>query len=289
MIEPDYSQPATVIQDTRDIGAIFVHSEVDDAALTPIEFRVYAHLARRAGAQGAYPGIDSMCRVCQVGPSTIIRSIRELERRRMITVHRTEGQRNRYVLTRRSSWLDSTVSVVKGVSPQKRTSVTTETVPVSPQKRKVLHKGNPSKVIQADTDFPDALKSEDFLAAWNEWKEHRKHKRQSLTPEATKRQLTKLSAMGKKRAIAAINFSIEQGYTGVFEEQRKNGAHPDNPKAVDRSKIDLPERFKSWAATAYPDKRAVVMKWQTWADVPNSLREEWWRQEKRKLPIGDLL
>lgn len=75
------------------------------------------------------------------------------------------------------------------------------------------------------------------------------------------------------------------------QRNRKNGAHPDNPKPVDRSKIDVPERFKSWAAETYPDKRESVMKWRTWADVPNSLRSEWWRVEKKQLPgdIGDLI
>jgi hypothetical protein len=68
--------------------------------------------------------------------------------------------------------------------------------------------------------------------------------------------------------------------------QRKNGARPDNPRPVDKSKIDLPERFKSWCAEKYPSKRDEVMKWQTWADVPGSLRHEWWREEKEKLPVN---
>lgn len=69
------------------------------------------------------------------------------------------------------------------------------------------------------------------------------------------------------------------------QRQRKNGAHPDNQKPVDRSKIELPDRFKSWASINYEARRDEIMKWRTWADVPNSLRQEWWTAEKSKLPI----
>lgn len=74
------------------------------------------------------------------------------------------------------------------------------------------------------------------------------------------------------------------GYLASQRRQR-NGARADDLKNVDPSKVDLPERFKAWAAQNYPDKREAVMKWRTWADVPNSLRQEWWREEKDKLPV----
>jgi hypothetical protein len=70
--------------------------------------------------------------------------------------------------------------------------------------------------------------SPEFETAWAEWVNHRKHKRASLTPEAIKRQRAKLAAMGETRAIAAINFSIEQGYTGIFEPTQNNGTNQRN-------------------------------------------------------------
>src|SRR6516165_3084329 len=63
------------------------------------------------------------------------------------------------------------------------------------------------------------------------------------------------------------------------------GARADEVPKIDPSKITLPEHFKSWAATSYPEKREVVMKWRTWADVPASLRQQWWREQKNKLPV----
>ncbi len=72
--------------------------------------------------------------------------------------------------------------------------------------------------------------------------------------------------------------------------QKSNGARPDNPGTIDKSKIDVPERFKAWVAERYPARRSDAMKWQTWADVPrNGLRDEWWKEEKSKLPIGEMM
>ena len=65
--------------------------------------------------------------------------------------------------------------------------------------------------------MPDGLDSENFRAAWAEWENHRRHLRKPLTPEAVKRQHKKLAAWGEARAIAALNHSIENGWTGVFE------------------------------------------------------------------------
>lgn len=47
---------------------LFIHSELDDMGLSPEAFRVYAHLARRAGKDGrAWPGVQSIGDVCFPG------------------------------------------------------------------------------------------------------------------------------------------------------------------------------------------------------------------------------
>jgi hypothetical protein len=59
--------------------------------------------------------------------------------------------------------------------------------------------------------------STQFSESWKSWIQHRKEKRQSLTPTATRQQLAKLGDMGEARAIAAISHSVASGYTGIFE------------------------------------------------------------------------
>ena len=44
---------------------IYVHSEIDDLPLTPNEFRVYAHLSRRAGRGNlAWPSYATIAEIC---------------------------------------------------------------------------------------------------------------------------------------------------------------------------------------------------------------------------------
>ena len=56
-----------------------------------------------------------------------------------------------------------------------------------------------------------------FMDAWAEWCKHRQQKRASLTEVAVRRIIIKLERMGYDRAIAAIEFSIENGYVGIYE------------------------------------------------------------------------
>jgi hypothetical protein len=82
-----------------------------------------------------------------------------------------------------------------------------------------------SKKAVVMSDLPECLQTEEFLSIWKEWEQHRKCKRATLSPPAIKRQLKKLSSMGCTRAIAALDFTMEKGWTGIFENENGNGAH----------------------------------------------------------------
>ena len=61
------------------------------------------------------------------------------------------------------------------------------------------------------------LNNSDFISAWNKWHEHLKQKRKPATVHARDLQLAKLSKLGSKKAIDAINHSIEHNWQGIFE------------------------------------------------------------------------
>lgn len=66
---------------------LFVHSAVDEARLSPSEFRLLAHLARRAGTDGRISSsVENMGKVCGMAPCTIKICLRELTRRNIIFV-----------------------------------------------------------------------------------------------------------------------------------------------------------------------------------------------------------
>ncbi len=67
-------------------------------------------------------------------------------------------------------------------------------------------------------DLP--FSSDEFIAAWNAWLDHRRETKKKLTPTSVRMQFKKLAAMGEARAIAAIEHSIASGYQGIFEENK---------------------------------------------------------------------
>jgi hypothetical protein len=98
------ARPATAKRrDPIDLPPIFVHSEVDDLGLTTNAFRVYAHLARRAGKDNsAWPSYSTIGEHCfrasypKAQEATLRRrameAVRELEERGLIEVeHRRRG------------------------------------------------------------------------------------------------------------------------------------------------------------------------------------------------------
>ena len=81
---------------------IFIHSKVDDAALSPNEFRVLAHLTRRAGSNGiCKPGIRSIAKNCRIGKDTAQSVIEVLKEKCFIAVSKPDKSRSvhSYTLT----------------------------------------------------------------------------------------------------------------------------------------------------------------------------------------------
>lgn len=86
-------------RDPLDLPPIFVHSEIDDLGLTTNAFRVYAHLARRAGKDNtAWPSYSNIGEHCfrasypTAKEATLrrraIEAVNELENRGLIEVER---------------------------------------------------------------------------------------------------------------------------------------------------------------------------------------------------------
>ena len=59
--------------------------------------------------------------------------------------------------------------------------------------------------------------SNDLFQAIKRWEQYRKEKRSALTPSGRTAFVAKCQKMGDQRAIAAIDHSIAQGWTGMYE------------------------------------------------------------------------
>lgn len=71
---------------------IFIHSMLDELGLSPAEFRVYAHLSRRADkTSSAWPGLRSIARICRMNKSTAAAAIARLISIGLITAQSSKG------------------------------------------------------------------------------------------------------------------------------------------------------------------------------------------------------
>lgn len=95
----------SVIKDGRTDLPIFIHSEVDDYGLTPIEFRVYARLARRCGQEGAKESVVNMAESFGVNRKTIQRCLQLLFKCRMVRMEVRPGYPNVYWLNPSHAWM----------------------------------------------------------------------------------------------------------------------------------------------------------------------------------------
>lgn len=72
---------------------------------------------------------------------------------------------------------------------------------------------NPSDgVLEPLAGWPPILRS-----TWNDYLEHRRELRKPLTRVAARRLMAKLERWGHERALAALEWSMENGWLGVFE------------------------------------------------------------------------
>ena len=81
----------------------------------------------------------------------------------------------------------------------------------------------PIEIALRDSQYVQWMREVPFLAAWAEWEQYRKEKRQKLTPSTTKKQLAMLSKLDAATAIAMIDQTITKGWTGLFELQDRKG------------------------------------------------------------------
>ncbi len=69
--------------------------------------------------------------------------------------------------------------------------------------------------------------SESFKSAWSDWKLHRAEIKKKLTPTSITQQLRNFADWGEDRSIAAIRFTIGNGWQGIRE--------PDAPRNSNQS------------------------------------------------------
>jgi len=98
-----------------------IPKELDDAGLTPTQFRLYCHLVRRVnkGKGYAWPSIASMIKFLHISEPTINHDLNVLENHRFIKRQRTGGPNYYYILS-----LDGIIPVIKDNKDQIPSKIT---------------------------------------------------------------------------------------------------------------------------------------------------------------------
>ena len=192
-------------------------------------------IADRADDHGrAFPGTAELCRRCNASRDAVIEARKELQRLGELVIEDQGGSNGE----RRSHRYLITLPEPVG-NPDQSENATGRDLPPTSREFRLEPVGNPdpnshkqSKNNSAKRERFDAgavelpFSSEQFSEAWGTWIQHRREKRQPLTPTATKQQLAKLKAIGEERAITAIEHSVANSWTGLFEPKTTQAEKP---------------------------------------------------------------
>lgn len=137
---------------------------------------------------------------CKLGGDDGI-SLPEFER------HNSQSAKQRALTARRMSKMRNAAGV---------------TVPSPEKRREREEKSKGETPLQTPFRLPTCLQTLAFRKAWDEWITYRV----KAKPETLARQLKRLAKMGEARAIAAIQHTIEKGWTGLREPEPEPGQKP---------------------------------------------------------------
>ena len=98
------------------------------------------------------------------------------------------------------------------------------------------------KPAQDMPEIPEALNTPAFRSAWTDFIDHRKSNRKPLSPKAAELNLKKCLELGHDIACSAIEQTIANGWTGIFEPKAATpGANGSKPKRDPRVPAHIPD------------------------------------------------
>jgi hypothetical protein len=146
-------------------GLPFIPARLDDAWLRPSEFRVFCHLSRRCGDNGAWPSLDTIASKCRLERKTVVRCLAQLVALGFLEKEKRIGETNVYTTTALDKWTpepnpigtptQSAPQVAKrvGRQPKRHPGGVTQSAP---------HEGYPLKGIQRRNGFSSQKTTEEI-------------------------------------------------------------------------------------------------------------------------------
>jgi hypothetical protein len=144
---------------------MFISAAADDAGLRPTEFRVLAHICRRAGDGQCWAAASSIAETCRINLKTARQAIANLERLGWVKSQKRTGQTTVLIPTippdSDSGTPTNPIPYPKEYPTQSNTPHPTQSN-THPPTQLNTHEGNPIRIPQKDTQ-PDLLTVDTFL------------------------------------------------------------------------------------------------------------------------------
>jgi DNA-binding transcriptional MocR family regulator len=141
------------LNEAPQIRAAFIHSSLDDAGLSPSEFRVLAHVHRRAStSEGCFASVEAVAQTCRISVKTARAAFHRLARHGFVTEKPRPGMTTVYCPVPLSdNPYPKMPPLPKETSPTKRHQHTPTNVdhdtPTTLAPLRISPEGNPPKVI----------------------------------------------------------------------------------------------------------------------------------------------
>ncbi len=97
---------------------------------------------------------------------------------------------------------------------------------------------------EAEVGSCEWWKDPEFQKAWSEWEEHRHSIKKPLTAIAKLKQVQALKAIGRARAVAAINCSILHQWQGIYEPNESQATTTGNGRINGAETVVLQKEFE---------------------------------------------
>ena len=219
-----------------------IPSWLDEAGLSPTQFRVACHIWRRGST---YSNAATIGKVCRLKRDTVFDALADLEKAGFIHRQSRPGQTTLIEpVPFGGAGGNSNPSRLGGQDPSRLGG--------QDPSRLGGHKGTPIKelplrlskeVPKLAISIPLPFPSETFSEAWGQWVQYRKEKKKPLTDLAIKLQFKDLIAWGEEQSIISIQKAIKSGWQGLFKPRTDHSNQNGRPAPKTRGyqeNLELP-------------------------------------------------